>query len=79
MEIRADLHALTQFMMAQAQAVTTQIQSMMAQTNREVGARVKPNVRTMDSSLIDFTRMSPPKFFGSKENEDPQEFLEEVR
>ncbi|KAK4726744.1 hypothetical protein R3W88_031661 [Solanum pinnatisectum] len=31
----------------------------------------------MASRLRDFTRMSPPMFFGSKVNEDPQEFLEE--
>ncbi|KAK4709703.1 hypothetical protein R3W88_004216 [Solanum pinnatisectum] len=28
--------------------------------------------------LRDFTRMNPPMFFGSKVNEDPQEFVEEV-
>ncbi|KAK4737486.1 hypothetical protein R3W88_001183 [Solanum pinnatisectum] len=31
----------------------------------------------MASRLRDFTRINPPMFFGSKVNEDPQEFLEE--
>ncbi|KAK4706354.1 hypothetical protein R3W88_034083 [Solanum pinnatisectum] len=31
----------------------------------------------MASRLRDFTRMNPPMFFGSKVNEDPQEFVEE--
>ena len=32
----------------------------------------------MASNLRDFTRMNPPTFYGSKVDEDPQEFLDEV-
>ena len=32
----------------------------------------------MASCLRDFTRVNPPTFYGSKVNEDPQEFLDEV-
>ncbi|KAK4729546.1 hypothetical protein R3W88_022534 [Solanum pinnatisectum] len=32
----------------------------------------------MATRLIDFTRMNPPMFFGSKVGKDPQEFVEEV-
>ena len=36
------------------------------------------HVNNMASHLRDFIRMSPPIFFGSKEDEDPQNFLDEV-
>ena len=32
----------------------------------------------MSSRLRDFTRMNPPTFYGSKVDEDPQEFIDEV-
>ena len=32
----------------------------------------------MASRLRDFTRMNPPVYFGSKINEDPQEFVDVV-
>ncbi|WMV25054.1 hypothetical protein MTR67_018439 [Solanum verrucosum] len=53
-------------------------QSMMVQENREVVALVSPNVGTMASSVRDFMRMNPRTFYGSKVEEDPQEFVNEV-
>ena len=57
--------------MVQAQAMTTQ-------ANRDVAPRPHQQVTTMASNLRDFTRMNPPTFYGSKVDEDPQEFLDEV-
>ena len=54
-----------------AQAVTTQI-------NLSIVPRVNVVERTLTSRLIDFVRMNPPIFLGSKVEEDPQEFLDGV-
>ena len=32
----------------------------------------------MASHLRDFTRMNPPMYFGSKVDEDPQDFLDKI-
>ena len=40
--------------------------------------RVNVVESTMTSRLIDFVRMNPPIFLGSKVGEDPQEFLDGV-
>ncbi|TMW96555.1 hypothetical protein EJD97_007171 [Solanum chilense] len=59
-----------------AQAMTSQ--AMTAQVNREVGPNMAQHASTMASRLRDFTRMNPPVFFGSKMDEDPKYFLDEV-
>ena len=61
-----------------SQAMTTQAQAMAAQANREVGPRAQPNSSTTSSRLMDFMRMNPPMFYGSKVNGDPQNFINEV-
>ena len=53
-------------------------QVMTAKVNREVGPRMPPHASTMASRLRNFTRMNPPMFYGSKVDEDPQDFLDEV-
>ncbi|TMX04919.1 hypothetical protein EJD97_003881 [Solanum chilense] len=65
-------------MTTHVQAVATQPQAMAAQSNREFGPRVHQNASSMASHLRDFTRMNPQMFFGSKVNEDPHDFVDEV-
>ena len=50
----------------------------MAQSNREVAPRQDYHVSSVASHFSDFTRMDPPKYFGLKVDEDPQDFLDEV-
>ena len=49
--------------------------AMMAQVNREVLPRENQHASTMATHLRDFTRINPPMYFGSKVDEDPQDFL----
>ena len=61
-----------------AKAITVQAEDIKAQATREDFPREIPHTITMASRLRDFTRMYPPVYFGSKTNEDPQEFAHEV-
>ena len=70
-EVRADLFQM-------AQTITTQAQDIMAQANREVEPRDNQHASTMASRLRDFMRMNSPMYFGSKVDEDPKDFLDEV-
>ena len=69
-EVRAALFQMSQ-------AITTQAQALTAQANMEVAPRDQ-YVSIVASRLRDFTRMAPPKYFGSKVDEDLQDFLDEV-
>ena len=51
---------------------------MTSQANWKVVPRAHQKVATMDSRLRDFTRMNPHTFYGSKVEEDPQEFIDEI-
>ena len=51
---------------------------MTTQANWDIATRPHQQVTTMASRLRDFTRMNPPTFYGSKVEEDPQEFIDEV-
>ncbi|WMV29202.1 hypothetical protein MTR67_022587 [Solanum verrucosum] len=53
-------------------------QAMMAQVNREVVTPMNPIVGTTTSRVRDFMTMNPPKFYGSKVEENPQGFIDEV-
>ncbi|XP_049368009.1 uncharacterized protein LOC125832866 [Solanum verrucosum] len=59
-------------------AFLTLDQAMTAQANRDVGLRVNANESTVASRFRDFVRMNPPNFLGSRVEEDPQEFLDEI-
>ena len=77
-DIRADFLTLTQAMTFQANGLTSQVQAMTSQMNREVGPRVPQHANTMASWLKNSTRMNPPMFFRSRSDEDPQDFLDDV-
>uniref|UniRef100_M1B2G9 Gag-pol polyprotein n=1 Tax=Solanum tuberosum TaxID=4113 RepID=M1B2G9_SOLTU len=51
---------------------------MTAQANREAIVLVNQNVGTMTTSVRDFTRMNYLECHGSKFEEDPKEFNDEV-
>ncbi|XP_015075213.1 uncharacterized protein LOC107019149 [Solanum pennellii] len=53
-------------------------QAMIAQINWQNVERENPLVLSRAKRLRDFTRMNPPIFTGSKNLEDPQEFVDEV-
>ncbi|KAH0776721.1 hypothetical protein KY290_008132 [Solanum tuberosum] len=53
-------------------------QAMTTQANREIVVSMNPNMGTAASRVREFTRMNRPKFHGSKVEEDPQEFIDEV-
>ena len=76
--IRTTHHKMTQDITTDGQAPTTQSQDMTTQANREVVHHPHQRVNTMASCLRDFTQMNPPTFYGSKVDEDPQEFIDEI-
>ena len=61
-----------------AQAITTQAHAIIAKDTREGAPWENPHASTMASRQRNFTRMNPPIYFGSKTNEDPHEFMDEV-
>ena len=63
-EIRADIHSLTQV--------------LETQVSRDTKVQVNPNGSTIISRIGDFTRINPLTLFGSKVEEDPQVFMDEV-
>ena len=70
-EVRAALVQMAQSITAQEHAIT-------AQATREGSPRKNPHASTMARRMKDFTRMNPSVYFGSKTNEDTQEFVDEV-
>ena len=76
--MRSILSQMAQAMTTQAQASSVQAQAMTAQANRDIAPRPHQQVITMASRLRDFSQMNPPTLYGSKVDEDPQEFIDEV-
>ena len=74
--MRAILCQMDQSITTQAQAAMVQALAMTAQANQDVSPRVYE--QTMDFRLWDFTRINPPIFYGSKVDEDLQEFIDVV-
>uniref|UniRef100_M1DKB0 Gag-pol polyprotein n=1 Tax=Solanum tuberosum TaxID=4113 RepID=M1DKB0_SOLTU len=72
MEVRSAFKMLAQAMMTQAQALTTQARAVTSHANRGVVTHV--NLAAL--RVRDFSRMNPPKFHGSKVEEDPQRLID---
>lgn len=53
-------------------------QGMMAQANREFVDLVNPNVRTTQTRVRDLTTINTFEFYGSKVEENPQVFIDEL-
>ena len=51
---------------------------MTAQANQDIAPRPHQQETTMASRLRDFSQSNPPTFYGSKVDENPQEFIYEV-
>ena len=69
---------LDQAMTSQANVVTSQLQVMMAQVNREVVPHMTQYACTIYSFMRHFTMMNTSMLFGSKEGEEPQNFVDKV-
>ncbi|XP_069152730.1 uncharacterized protein [Solanum lycopersicum] len=63
-DIRSAIHILTQV--------------LATQVSRDARVQVNSNVNTNASRISDFTRMNSPTFYGSKVEEDPEGFIDEV-
>ncbi|XP_069155722.1 uncharacterized protein [Solanum lycopersicum] len=51
----------------------------MSNQNNRVHAHVNENGGSVAARVHDFVRMNPPEFLGSQANEDPQNFLDEIK
>ena len=70
-EIRETFLTLAQAIISQDNVVTSQVQAMIAQLNREVRPRLPQHANTVVSCLRDFPRINPYMFNGSRSDENP--------
>ena len=75
---KGSLLKMAQAITTQTQDVTTQAQAMTAQANRKVVPLENQHVGTMASRLRDFSRMNTLTFYGSKVEEDLQDFIDKT-
>ena len=54
------------------------VNAALAQMANAITMQAGRNAPTQASRIRHFTRMNPPEFHGSKSNEDPQDFIEEI-
>src|SRR5688572_31042445 len=54
------------------------VNATLTQMANAIAMQVGRNAPTPASRIQDFTRMNPPEYYGSKANEDPQDFIEEI-
>src|SRR5687767_15256047 len=54
------------------------VNAALAQMANAIAMQAGRNAPNQASRIRDFTRMDPPEFYGSKPNEDPQDFIEEI-
>ena len=54
------------------------VNATLAQMANAITMQAGRNTPNQASRIRDFTRMNPPEFHGSKPNEDPQDFIEEI-
>ena len=77
-EMGTILSQMDQAMTIQVEAMKVQEQAMTTQANWDISPHPHQEVTTRASRLRDFSQMNPPTFYGTKANEDPQEFIDEV-
>src|SRR5688572_6162053 len=54
------------------------VNAALAQMANAITMQASRNMTTPASRVRDFTRMNPPVFYGSKVEEDPQEFIDQL-
>ena len=73
--IRASLRVMTQIMMTQDQVI---INHVAYQASLGLGPQPQPNVSIPTSRIQYFATMNPPTLHGTKVNENPEGFIDEV-
>src|SRR5688572_21980714 len=62
----------------QVEVPVVDVNAALAQMSNAIAMQAGRNAPNQAPRIRDFTRMNPPEFYGSKPNEDPQDFIEEI-